>query len=78
MREFVVLVLAISIIFNIIGCEPRKDAGGKVIAQINGREIRDDEFKMRFSRLSPSLKSKYSDEKGKREFLEEIIKRQLL
>lgn len=78
MREFVVLVLAVSIIFNIIGCGQRKDAGGKVVAQINGREIRDDEFKMRFSRLSPSLKSKYSDDKGKREFLEEIIKRELL
>ncbi len=78
MREFVVLVLAVSIIFNIVGCGQRKDAGGKVVAQINGREIRDDEFKMRFSRLSPSLKSKYSDEKGKREFLEEIIKRELL
>ena len=78
MKELVVLVLAISIIFNIIGCEQRKDAGGKVVAQINGREIRDDEFKMRFSRLTPALKSKYSDEKGKREFLEEIIKRELL
>ncbi len=78
MRELVVLGLAISIIFNMIGCGQRKDAGGKVIAQINGREIRDDEFKMRFSRLSPSLKSKYADEKGKREFLEEIIKRELL
>lgn len=78
MKELVVLVLAISIIFNMVGCEQRKDAGGKVVAQINGREIRDDEFKMRFSRLSPSLKSKYSDEKGKREFLEEIVKRELL
>lgn len=78
MKQLVVLVLAISIIFNIVGCEQRKVAGGKVIAQINGREIRDDEFKMRFSRLTPSLKSKYSDEKGKREFLEEIIKRELL
>ncbi|MBI5746876.1 MAG: peptidylprolyl isomerase [Nitrospirae bacterium] len=78
MREFVVLVVAVSIIFNIIGCEQRKDVGGKVVAQINGREIRDDEFKMRFSRLTPALKSKYSDEKGKREFLEEIIKRELL
>ncbi|HLF86086.1 MAG TPA: peptidyl-prolyl cis-trans isomerase [Nitrospiria bacterium] len=78
MKELVVLVLAISMIFNIIGCEQRKDAGGKVVAQINGREIRDDEFKMRFSRLTPALKSKYSDEKGKREFLEEIIKRELL
>jgi peptidyl-prolyl cis-trans isomerase C len=78
MKELVVLVLAIAIVFNIIGCEQRKDAGGKVVAQINGRVIRDDEFKMRFSRLSPALKSKYSDEKGKREFLEEIIKRELL
>ena len=78
MREFVVLVLAVSIIFNIVGCGQGKDAGGKVVAQINGREIRDDEFKARFSRLSQSLKSKYSDDKGKREFLEEIIKRELL
>ncbi|MEK7825274.1 MAG: peptidylprolyl isomerase [Nitrospirota bacterium] len=78
MKELVVLVLAISIIFNMVGCEQRKDAGGKVVAQINGREIRDDEFKMRFSRLTPALKSKYSDENGKREFLEEIIKRELL
>ncbi len=78
MKQLVVLVLAISIIFNIVGCEQRKVTGGKVVAQINGREIRDDEFKMRFSRLTPALKSKYSDEKGKREFLEEIIKRELL
>ena len=78
MRKYIVFVLAIPVIFNIIGCKPGKDSGGKVIAQINGREIRDDEFKERFSRLSPSLKGKYSDEKGKKEFLEEIIKRELL
>lgn len=78
MKKYITFVLAIMMIFNIIGCESRKEAVGKVIAQINGKEIRDNDFKMRFSKLSLSLKQRYSDEKGKREFLEEIIKRELL
>lgn len=73
------MALVIQMIFGIIaGCESKKDAGEKVIAQINGKEIREDDFKMRFSRLPASLKTRYSDEKGKKEFLEEIIKRELL
>lgn len=78
MKKYITFVSAIMMIFNIIGCESRKDAGGRVLAQINGREIKDDEFKIRFSKLSLSLKQRYSDEKGKREFLEEIVKRELL
>lgn len=72
------LLLVIFIIFNIAGCESRKDTGGRVIAQVNGKEIRDDHFKARFSKLPLSLKTRYSDEKGKRDFLEEMIKRELL
>lgn len=76
-RGYILTLLVIPIVFS-AGCESRKDAGGRVIAQVNGKEIRDDQFKMRFSKLPLSLKTRYSDEKGKRDFLEEIIKRELL
>lgn len=78
MKKYLFLVSVVLMILNAAGCESKKDAGGMLIAQINGKEIRDAEFKVRFSKLSPPLKAKYSDEKGKKEFLEEIVKRELL
>lgn len=78
MKKYLFSALVILMLFNAIGCESKKGSGGMLIAQINGKEIKDAEFKMRFSKLSPSLKAKYSDEKGRMEFLEEIVKRELL
>lgn len=58
------------------GCAERQEE--PVVALVNGRAITQTEFDLRWSELSKATRSRYEKEGGKRQFLEELITRELL
>jgi peptidyl-prolyl cis-trans isomerase C len=58
------------------GCGERKEE--PVVALVNGRAITQAEFDLRWDELSPATKSRYKKEGGKRQFLDELITKELL
>lgn len=58
------------------GCAERQDE--PVVALVNGRAITQAEFDLRWDELSKATRSRYEKEGGKRQFLDELITRELL
>ena len=58
------------------GCTPPPDEG--VLAFVNGRQITQTEFDIRWGELAEATRARYQKEGGKRLFLDELITRELL
>jgi len=58
------------------GCVERQEE--PVVALVNGRAITQTEFDLRWGELSKATRSRYEKEGGKRQFLDELITRELL
>lgn len=58
------------------GCGERQEE--PVVAMVNGRAITQTEFDLRWNELSPATKSRYEKVGGKRQFLDELITKELL
>ncbi len=60
----------------LIGCAPPPEEG--VLALVNGRQITQTEFEIRWGELAEATRARYEKEGGKRRFLDELITRELL
>ncbi len=58
------------------GCTPPPEE--HVLALVNGRQITQTEFDIRWSELAEATRARYEKEGGKRRFLDELITRELL
>jgi peptidyl-prolyl cis-trans isomerase C len=58
------------------GCTPPREE--PVLALVNGRQITQTEFDIRWSELAEATRARYEKEGGKRRFLDELITRELL
>lgn len=63
-------------LLSLTGCTPPPEEG--VVALVNGRQITQNEFEVRWEELSDATRSRYEKEGGKRRFLDELITRELL
>lgn len=72
---FLPAVLLVS--FATTGCAPASQ-DNPVLAIVNGKAITLSEFDFRWSELPESARARYQSEGGKRQFLEELISRELL
>jgi peptidyl-prolyl cis-trans isomerase C len=61
---------------GLLGCGEQQEE--PVVALVNGRAITQAEFDLRWSELSHATKSRYEKEGGKRQFLDELITKELL
>lgn len=57
-------------------CAPPPEEG--VLALVNGRQITQNEFEVRWAELSDATRARYEKEGGRRRFLDELITRELL
>jgi peptidyl-prolyl cis-trans isomerase C len=58
------------------GCSPPPEEG--VLALVNGRQVTQTEFDIRWGELAEATRARYEKEGGKRLFLDELITRELL
>jgi len=75
------LSLAVASIFLVlfaVSCEKVKPLKGKELARINDRVITLAEFEQEMEQLPPSLKALVVTEKGRGEFLQKLVERELL
>ena len=63
-------------ILLLTGCSPPPEEG--VLALVNGRQITQTEFDIRWGELAEATRARYEKEGGKRLFLDELITRELL
>jgi len=68
----------ILVIFFVLGCIQRGHTEGPVIAKVNDAVITKDDFLRNMDRLPEWAKERFATREGKRRFLEELIKRELL
>jgi peptidyl-prolyl cis-trans isomerase C len=59
------------------GCTPQQEEE-PVVALVNGRAITQTEFDVRWRELSEATRARYEKEGGKRQFLDELVTRELL
>ncbi len=59
------------------GCTPHQEEE-PVVALVNGRAITQTEFDVRWRELSEATRARYEKEGGKRQFLDELVTRELL
>lgn len=71
------LVLMFVAIFA-VGCNSKNSSNNSVIAKVNTATITKEDFIEKINRLPEWAKNRFQSEEGKREFLEEIIKEELL
>jgi len=64
--------------FFVFGCTPKGNTEGEVIAKVNNTEITKEDFLREFSRIPEWAKERFSDKQGKEQFLDELVKRELL
>lgn len=72
--SLVVVVIGGSLLFA--GCSPPPEEG--VLALVNGRQVTQTEFDIRWGELAEATRARYEKEGGKRLFLDELITRELL
>jgi peptidyl-prolyl cis-trans isomerase C len=76
MKKYLILIVAVALIF---GCaQKREDSGKEFLAKVNAKTITADDFMKKLNTLPEWAKGRFQSEEGKREFLEEIIKEELL
>jgi peptidyl-prolyl cis-trans isomerase C len=79
MKKFLFFIIAMSIFTIIfIGCSKSSKSDGPVIAKVNKEPITEEEFLYEISRIPDWARSQFSGEEGKKKFLEELIKRELI
>ncbi len=71
------LVLMFVAIFA-VGCSSKESPTNSVLAEVNTSTITKEDFIEKINRLPEWARSRFQSEKGKKEFLEEIIKEELL
>ncbi|MBI3609073.1 MAG: peptidylprolyl isomerase [Nitrospirae bacterium] len=57
---------------------PAASSRDSVLAQVNGKRITVDQFNQKWSQLSETVRTAYTGPSGRKEFLEELITRELL
>jgi peptidyl-prolyl cis-trans isomerase C len=72
------VVASVFLILFATSCEKVKPLTGKEVARINDRVITMAEFEREMEQLPPSLKALVVTDKGRREFLQKLIERELL
>jgi len=60
------------------GCTPKESSTGTVLAKVNDSEITKEDFIERINRLPEWARERFQSEEGKKNFLDEIIKEELL
>ena len=72
------LLVAAGLLFS--GCDKLsgKKSGGPVIAKVDSSAITQDDFLKEINRIPDWAKGQFNDEEGKKRFLEELIKRELI
>jgi len=74
-KKILTLILAV---FFVLGCTQRGNTESTVIAKVNNAVITKEDFIKNIKRLPEWAKERFSSEEGKKQFLEELIKRELL
>lgn len=64
--------------FFVFGCTPKGNTESNVIAKVNNAQITKDDFLREMSRIPDWAKERFSGKEGKEQFLDELIKRELL
>ncbi|GAB4542367.1 MAG: peptidylprolyl isomerase [Thermodesulfovibrionia bacterium] len=64
--------------FFVFGCTPKGNTEGNVIAKVNNAQITKEDFMREMSRIPDWAKERFSGKEGKEQFLDELIKRELL
>jgi peptidyl-prolyl cis-trans isomerase C len=77
-RTLPLLVTSVFLILFALSCEKVKPLKEKELARINDRVITLAEFEQEMEQLPPSLKALVVTDKGRREFLQKLIERELL
>ena len=72
--SLIAVVIGGSLLFA--GCSPPPEEG--VLALVNGRQVTQTEFDIRWGELAEATRARYEKEGGKRLFLDELITRELL
>lgn len=72
------VVASIFLVLFAVSCEKVKPLKGKELVRINDRVITLGEFEQEMEQLPPSLKTLVVTEKGRRDFLQKLIERELL
>jgi peptidyl-prolyl cis-trans isomerase C len=75
-RFISLLAVVIGGSFLFAGCSPPPEEG--VLALVNGRQVTQTEFDIRWGELAEATRARYEKEGGKRLFLDELITRELL
>lgn len=75
MKKILILILAG---FFVFGCTQKGNSEGTVIAKVNNAVITKEDFLREISRLPEWAKERFSSKEGKEQFLEEMIKREIL
>lgn len=75
MRRVVILILAG---FFLFGCTQKGNTDNSVIAEVNKTVITKEDFLKEISRLPEWARDRFHDKEGKKQFLEEMIKRELV
>jgi peptidyl-prolyl cis-trans isomerase C len=73
-----VLPLLLLFLFSPLSCDKAKPLKEKELARINDRVITLEEFEQEMEQLPPHLKTLMIEEKGKKDFLQNVIERELL
>lgn len=76
MKKLWVLILICGLF--IIGCSPKGTSSGPVLAKIDGAVITKEEFINKINRVPEWARANFKTEEGKKEFLNELIKEQLI
>lgn len=74
--RFFTLLAAAGSLLALTSCTPPPEEG--VLALVNGRQITQSEFEVRWAELSDATRARYEKEGGRRRFLDELITRELL
>lgn len=72
--------IVITAIAMVVGCgkEKKEEPKGEVLARVNGKVITMDQFNEEQAKLSPDIKATLGTAEGKKEFLEGLVRRELL
>lgn len=72
------LLVIVFVVLLAAGCTSKKDAADPVLAKAGKTEITKEDFIKEFSRVPEWAKGNFQTDEGKKQFLEELIKRELI
>lgn len=77
MKRLSVLILILMVAFA-FACAKKKEAGSEVLAKINTKTITKQDFIKKLNSLPEWARGRFTSQEGKRQFLDEIIKEEIL